>query len=303
MFGENLNEFGGKQVVEFEHGGSLPDPTSSIPRIRWEYDSEHQLVDLLREVLNDPNSEQLTGLVIGAFGEDMYEEPPTEVLELLVQSASRLPNLTTFFLGDMTYEENEVSWIYLTDMSPVWEAFPQLKHVGIRGSNMLSLGEMKLPELETLVLETGGLPSSVVKEVLAAQLPSLKKLELYLGDSGYGWDGNLDTVLPLIDANPFPQLEHLGLRDAEIVDEICQAIAGKPILQQLKVLDLSLGTLSDEGAEALLAGGGLEHLEKLDLHRHYLSDTMMARFNELPIEVDTSDPEGPSDERYVAIGE
>lgn len=38
-----------------------------------------------------------------------------------------------------------------------------------------------------------------------------------------------------------------------------------------------MGTLSDEGAEALLHGQPLTHLEELDLSHHFLSHDMMLR--------------------------
>ena len=42
-------------------------------------------------------------------------------------------------------------------------------------------------------------------------------------------------------------------------------------MARLKTLDLSMGVLSDVGAEALLAGQPLTHLRRLDLHHHFLS--------------------------------
>ena len=304
IFGDNVEKFAGKQVQDYQPGGSLGDPQQVIPRIRWDWDGEQELVEILASLLQDPKAEELTGLVIGAFGEDMYETPPTDVMETLIQAADRLPNLTALFVGDMTYEENEVSWIYHTDMSPVWEAFPQLTHVGIRGSNDLKLGKMELPELEYLLIQSGGLPSAVIKEILNAKLPSLKHLELYLGDSGYGWDGDVDTVRPFLENDPFPQLEYLGLKNSEIADEICQVVSGAAVLDHLKVLDFSLGTLSDVGGRALLEAKGLDKLTKLDLHRHYLSGEVVSQLEQLPCTVDLTEAEGPSEEdRYVVHAE
>lgn len=303
-FHENLDSFAGKKIKDFESGQSLENPAEVMPRVSWDWDSEHEVTDLLGEIFRDPQCEQLTGLVVGHFSEESYEEPPSAILNTLIQAAPRLPNLTTFFLGDMSYEQNEVSWIYHTDMSPFWEAFPQLQHVGIRGSNGLILGAMELPDLETLVLESGGMPSSVIQEVLRAKLPLLKHLEIYLGDEYYGWDGNADTVRPLLFENPFPNLEYLGLRNSEITDDICKLLVDAPIVGQLKTLDLSLGTLSDEGAKALLRCPTLGQLEKLDLHHHYLSGGVAQQLRDLGIDVNLQEAEGPSEEdRYVVHSE
>lgn len=48
-------------------------------------------------------------------------------------------------------------------------------------------------------------------------------------------------------------------------------------MQWLTELDLSMGTLGDEGAAALLAGRPLPHLSRLDLHHHYLSGVADSR--------------------------
>jgi hypothetical protein len=49
---------------------------------------------------------------------------------------------------------------------------------------------------------------------------------------------------------------------------------------RLSSLGLSLGTLGDAGAEALLSGRPLSHLEDLDLRHHYLSEPMVTRLRE-----------------------
>src|SRR5213078_4159611 len=48
-----------------------------------------------------------------------------------------------------------------------------------------------------------------------------------------------------------------------------------PILSRLDSLDLSLGTLNDDGGKALLGNPALKRLKRLDLHRHYLSKQTM----------------------------
>jgi hypothetical protein len=74
------------------------------------------------------------------------------------------------------------------------------------------------------------------------------------------------------------------------------------------VLDLSLGTLSDAGAAALLSNPAIARLKKLDLHHHYCAPKMVAKLKALPIEVDVSDPQEPDvwdgeEHRFVAVGE
>jgi hypothetical protein len=82
-------------------------------------------------------------------------------------------------------------------------------------------------------------------------------------------------------------------------------VATAPVLDHVRVLDLSLGTLGDVGAAALLASPAVARLQKLDIHHHYCSDEMVARLQGLGIEVDASEQEREEDEddRYVAVGE
>jgi hypothetical protein len=108
----------------------------------------------------------------------------------------------------------------------------------------------------------------------------------------------------------FPKLRHLGLRDAENADELAVALAHAPVVARLESLDLSLGTLSDVGAAALLAGQPLTHLKRLDLHHHFLSDAMIERlWRALPdVEVDASEQMvlrewNGQPTRYVAVAE
>jgi hypothetical protein len=177
----------------------------------------------------------------------------------------------------------------------------------VRGTSELSLGgRLRHEKLKSLTIETGGLPPQVLEEVLASQLPALESLELWLGTSSYGGDVTMEDLQPLFSGNLFPLLKHLGLRDSEIVDEIASGLASAPILGRLRSLDLSLGTLSDKGGQALLANPKLKDLKELDLHRHYLSKEMMnALKREFP-HVNVEDPEGSDtdeDDRYVAVGE
>lgn len=81
-------------------------------------------------------------------------------------------------------------------------------------------------------------------------------------------------------------------------------------MARLSTLRLSLGTLGDAGAEALLGGQPLTHLAELDLHHHYLSEPMTGRLREAlepsGVRVDLDDRQRADAEghgRYVSAGE
>ncbi len=253
MFGEHATEFAGKKVVDFHMGEPLTNPQSTAYRLRVDYDDENTAIDLFDAMLEDPAVDQLSALVIGAWsGEDMYERTPAEIMEAIIAAADQLASLRGLFLGDIISEENEVSWIHQTDLSPLWATFPRLEYLQVRGSEGLSLGKVEHGRLKSLVIECGGLPKNVLAEVTAAKLPALEHLELYLGTDRYGWDGTIDDVRPLLATDNFPKLRYLGLRDSQIADEVVAAVVTSPMLKRISALDLSLGTLGDEGGRACL---------------------------------------------------
>jgi hypothetical protein len=97
---------------------------------------------------------------------------------------------------------------------------------------------------------------------------------------------------------------------AELFAAFLEQVDASRIVARLATLDLSLGTLGDEGAAALLAGQPLNHLERLDLHHHFLSGAMTERLREaLPeVELDLTgqcEPTtwGGQPRRYIAVSE
>src|SRR5262249_16624377 len=117
---------------------------------------------------------------------------------------------------------------------------------------------------------------------------------------------SVDDLAPILAGRSLPALTWLGLCNAEIADQIAAAVAAAPVVGRLRVLDLSMGTLSDAGVEALLAGQPLTHLEYLVLRHNVVWARMGERLaGELPgVTVDLSG--WKSDEefgRYTAVSE
>jgi predicted DNA-binding WGR domain protein len=291
--------------------GPAAGPPTVVYRLALTYrdeDAQKSLSDVLAAFLADPAAATAPGLVIGHWGGvDSVDEDSAAIVEALVAARDQLPNLKHLFLGDIVMEENEVSWIQQSDVSPLLEAYPQLEELRVRGANDLSFGALKHKKLKTLAVECGGLPVNVLREICAARLPALEHLELWLGEEGYGWNGTVEDLQPILSGKLFPKLRYLGLRDSAIANEVAAAVAKAPVLKKVRVLDLSLGNLGDEGAEALLASPDLAKLEKLDIHHHFVSNPVVAKLKALGIEVDASERMKPwdfdPDYRYIAVGE
>lgn len=278
-------------------------------RIGVTYD-EAEEGKMLREkvaaFLETSQAAQLESLVLAAW-EEPQENGPQETLDLLCENSGKLPMLKELFVGDIDSEECEISWIIQGDYTGIFQAFPALERLHIKGSSslVLSTAPLKHKNLKALIVECGGLPKQLIETVASAELPNLEYLQLYLGVDEYGFDAAIDDLRPFMKAGLFPKLKYLGLVDSEIADEIATEIANAEVLEQLETLDLSMGTLSDAGGKALLESSRVQKLKKLDLHYHYLSNDMMKELKRLPIQVDVSDQQTSEDDdyRYPAVTE
>jgi hypothetical protein len=304
---ELCDTFAGLPVVEFHYDDKAPpkvdDPAKVAWRITCEYeDDEEAFTERFGKVL-DAAGEGLTALIIGEWGEAYDREVP---IDQLVAAAPRLPNLRALFVGEMTGEQCEISWIKQTDVTPLLTAYPKLEVLRIRGADGLEFSPVRHEALRELAFESGGLPAEVVRAAGECDLPALEHLELWLGTDSYGGDATVEDLAGVLSGGHLPRLRYLGLRDAEIADQVAAAVAAAPVVARLTELDLSLGVMSDTGAEALLAGQPLTHLRRLNLSHHYISPAMAERLvAELPgVEVDLSDEQDEDDEdRYVAVSE
>ncbi len=307
---ENLTKFYGRSVVDYDPDAGLADRAAAV-RLRLSYEAYEEgmtFTDLYTRFLKEPAAGDIEALVIGMWNQVQEGDTAERVVENLVSTRERLPALKALFLGDITYEENEISWIEQTDVSPLFTAFPLLEVLGVRGGNGLSLGRPSHAKLKTLIVETGGLPRHVVREVCAADLPALEHLELWLGSDNYGGDATLDDLAPILSGRLFPRLATLALRDCEWADDLAVALADAPVLARIKALDLSLGNLGDRGALALAAAPVAAGLESIDIHHHYVSEEAVAKLNALGPRINAEEREEPDtwddeEHRYIAVSE
>jgi hypothetical protein len=75
-----------------------------------------------------------------------------------------------------------------------------------------------------------------------------------------------------------------------------RALTTSPLLDRLKVLDVSMGVFTDRGAQALLDCPAIRRLEKLVVRYHFCTDEMVERLQALPLEVEISEREDESDD-------
>jgi len=305
MINSHIKQFGRLPVVRYTKKKlARGDPGQVAWRLSVGSGDTKDFDKRLRRFLESVDPATVTALVVGRWT-DMYDSVPP--IDALVAAAPRLVNLRALFLGDITAEECEISWIQQDDVTPLLTAFPRLEILRVRGGSQLELQPVRHEALRELAFETGGLPAEVVRAVGESELPALRHLELWLGSDEYDGDTEIEDLAGILAGTRLPSLSYLGLRNAEIADPVAAALASAPVVARLTELDLSLGMVSDTGVEALLTGQPLTHLRELNLRHHFVSKRMVKRLKaELPtVKVNTKDwqDDVDADERYVAVSE
>jgi hypothetical protein len=319
----HITEFAGRRVVDFPADPAEPAPAEAVApgsvawRVDCNKDGEYHGLDfpeLLAKFLEQVPSNEVEALITGQWME--WGEDDCTVVDDLLAVADRLPALRALFVSELVDEQAQPSWIYLPQAGPLLDAFPNLTEFWLRGTpeGMASspgnveplIPPTKHAALRKLVLQSGGLPADTIRALSQCEFPELTHLEIYVGDPNYGGDATLEDLAPFLEAGRFPRLRHLGLKDSVFQDAIATAIAHAPVVAQLESLDLSLGTLGDDGAAALVAGQPLDHLRRLDLRHHYISPEMQARVRQAwpGVEIDLSDQQSEGRwRRFVAVSE
>jgi hypothetical protein len=313
------NHFANLQKQEFLPGEVFENPQQFAVGISYsEDDVDIQTFDECLDVLlSTLESSQIEALIIGPWSDGVSictgEASSQRAVEAIVSNHDRLRNLKALFIGDMIYQDCEISWLVQSDISPILRAYPQLEILQVRGGNQLEFksmnGDARHNHLKALIVETGGLPRATVQQIYAWDFPSLEHLELWFGSENYGgdcWDRDLP---PLLEDLVFPSLTYLGLRNSQFADETVEMLVKSPLVAGLQVLDLSLGTLTDEGAAKLLNCPAIRDLEILNVSQSYLSGAMIDQLRSLDIEViaddqrEEEDDEDPAYRRYCVVSE
>jgi uncharacterized protein (TIGR02996 family) len=275
---------------EFEWSGTKPD-------------------GILRAVVKSPAGRFLRSVRLGLVEND-GEGNVGKGIDALAKSGT-LKAMRDLFVGDFEYpDESEISWVEIGDVDKLLTVMPDLRSLRVRGG-YIGLGKaLEHAKLESLLIETGGLPSPAVKAIGKCRLPELKRMEVWFGQKNYGGDGNIKMLEPLFTGEGLPKLEHLGLMNAEFTDDIAIGLARSPLLARLKSVDLSMGTLRDAGGQAILdAIDSFAHLEHLDLNHHYMSETVIKALRKaLGKRVDVGGVQSPhnwgdGDRFYTQVGE
>ncbi len=271
----------------------------------------------LAELLQHPSGALLEELVlpINMLEDGGYFSPLVSTLSKFGAPALRKLRIGMFSCsggpgGEGDYEY-EISWTGIGDAGGLWSALPRLERLVIQsglGNSSVDnsvrdgLGTIRHDKLKHFQVITGGLSIECLQSIANADLPALEFLEVWTGSANYGAGGGVDDLAPLFAGTKFPKLKSLGLCNSEFSDDLAKALTKAPIVAQLETLSLRYGTLSDEGASALLAIPNLKKLT-LDVRNNYLTEPMVEKLKAAGGTVLADSQRGEAGDRYVSLSE
>lgn len=269
---------------------------------RTHLDSSTDLADFTTRFLELPVARFVTEL---RFGLASFESDNdwSKTLAAVVNSP-RGPGITRLCFDDYTSEDCEISWTPFGDFSPYWSKLPSLEWLHIRSGAGGTLGVIDLPNLKTFIRESGGLSEGEIESIVRAKWPKLERLDVWFGSEGYGAEGSVALVQPLLDGVGLEHLTHLGFVNCEFSSELLVAALKSKVLPKLKVLDFSKGILGDADVEVMLKNvDRLKHLERLDVSESLIDDVDRLKAALPNAVVDDQRDDDDGEYRYCAVGE
>ncbi len=245
----------------------------------------------LQLLLQDPQVANVEALICHLYDYN-YDYTVSEefynFVEILFESRKRLTGLKALFLGERITHNYRKSHLGLGDISLVLEGYPQLEVLHIRGCcNDLECSKIQHNNLKTLIIETANISDLAIYQICSLHLPALEYFELWMGRSGeHQSHETIDSLKPILFGESFPNLSYLGLRSSEYANEIADAIAqssfmaDSPIIDNLVVLDLSMGNLTDDGLEALLECAEINNLHTLNISNNCISEDFLEQIEQ-----------------------
>lgn len=210
-----------------------------------------------------------------------------------------LPNLRALFIGDT--KELMSSQVYIYNILPILKAYPNLELLKVRGQidneNFLKLDFEKQQagntfnknlvikkvfqhaNLKSLIIEADELSKSNITKIFNLSLPSLEYLEL---QGSFGLD--IESLNSLFKKS-FPNLLYLGLINTRNTNAILKALIESPIIDNLKILNLSQGDLITLEDIDLLKSPKINQLYTLNISKSCFKSSMLEKLNDLRCQV------------------
>ena len=284
---EPYQEFMQFKIVQWNKDTEIVNPDINIYQL-----NDFNPIETFLNFRSDPNIGKIEGLAIGAN--------VTDYVTRLISAKNKLKNLKRLIIGNKLIDgEEELDIVECRypdsftnkkrgyfkqniNLNRILSSFPSLELLILRGKISVTDGELEHQNLKILMIEGLGVSDKTLEDLFRVKLPLLSRLDIWIGTRYWRWGNRRDfddepdemnksIFAPLFSCQIYPKLIHLALIDADFTDEIAYEIAASDILKNLEVLDLSRGSLTDEGADILINSKYINHLKTLDLSGHYCS--------------------------------
>lgn len=256
-----------------------------------------------QSLLQNPNINQIEALIFQISFHNRYNS--SKAFDTFVKTVSdtykQFTNLKAVYIGDGHVEDRnfmehsiENSSIELGDVTPILKANPQLEVLHIYGRSGLQIKPIRHNSLKTLILQIHLLfIDSNIFDISKLDLPALEYIELWFGgNQREGKNVVIKHLLPTLNRGLFPNIKYLGLRNSYYTDDIALSLVeASSLVEQLSILDISIGILTDKGAEILLNSPSINKLKMLILSKNEkLSEQMIQKLYNLECEVIVTPP-------------
>lgn len=289
-----FRQFDNWNLKEFNLESYLDDPVDTAYRIDLKQFNE--IISELQQI--EPQGSKIEALYCPMWYGYGYGIPKsvsyTECINYLLDAHQQLINLKALFFADETEDRGERRWRYkrykidMDEVSYLLEAYPKLEVLHLQGRDDLKFSHIRHNNLKTLIIESRKLSYQTWKQIFTLDLPQLEYLELWIGeDWDYLWQKNSDEdsyntdfLMSISENNWFPNLKYLGLCSCEGVDTLVDFLEKFPVIQRLKILNLSYGSLTDKGAELLLNCPAIDRLHTINISMNILSSEMLNKLSQ-----------------------
>jgi hypothetical protein len=214
-------------------------------------------------------------------------------LDVICDAKLVFSQLKALFIGDILGDRAPEFKRYNLDISgirPFLAAFPQLEVLQVAGylgdeGYTLNCEGLRHEHLKTLIIKTADITQENIEQLCHMNLPNLEYFELWFGRCP--WDNQTASAIqPVLSESAYPKLKYIGLCSCNDTNKLVKNVLKSPVSQQLAILDLKMGTMTDEGLLAIWED--LRHLDLklLNVSGNYLSERGVSLLVQLPYQVE-----------------
>ncbi|BAY82614.1 pentapeptide repeat protein [Calothrix parasitica NIES-267] len=277
----------------------------------------------LIKVINHSEVKKIKSLKCEMYYRDRnYKTAFQDFVDTIVEAKDSLVNLKALRIGDecVTYNVKYLnSRISVCNIYPILAAYPKLKLLHIRGKmyqedvfipdnkilavhnikNKLAVSAktFKHESLKTLIIDADGISDKNLAKLCNLDLPSLEYLEIWL-NRGDSHNISIQSLAPILAGKYCQNLVYLAIRNSKNTTELVKAIVDSPIINSLKILEITDGNIRSDGARALLESPAIDRLHTLNVSASGLDANTIEKLSQLNCRVITE-----ASHRYYSVWE